>query len=105
MTSLKKTILGCLGIAIASSLTLAYSPASAQPKPQPEKAAALGGPLTPSNQTLFQAQAEPTGSTIKLENKEEALQSSKTPMNWQSELLDEQRQFDSNVSIINVDLK
>ncbi|PZD72511.1 hypothetical protein C1752_03694 [Acaryochloris thomasi RCC1774] len=104
MTSLKKTVLGCLGVAIASSLTLAYSPASAQSKPQQEKAAALGGPLTPSNPALFQAQAEPTDSSIKLEEKEKALQSGNTSMDWQSEHLDEQRQFDSNFSIINVDL-
>lgn len=102
MTSLRKTVLSCLGVAIASGLI--HAPASAQQ----EKAAALGGPLTPSNPALFQTQAEPTDTKIKLDNKdqEQALQTANAPMDWQSEhLLDDQRQFDSNVSIINIDLK
>jgi hypothetical protein len=104
MTSLKITVLSGLGVAIAAGLSLCTL-ASAQPVPQQKvSAAALGGPISPSNPSLFQAQAEPADPTIKLENKESADQLVDAPLDWRSEHLDEQRQFDHNFSIINVDL-
>jgi hypothetical protein len=104
MTSLKITVLSGLGVAIAAGLSLG-TPISAQPVPQQKaSAAALGGPLLPSNPYLFQAQAKPADPTIKIENKEQTHQLVNAPLDWQSEHLDEQRQFDNNFSIINVDL-
>jgi hypothetical protein len=105
MISLKKMAELGLGVAIATSLA---SPALAQTAPQPESpsASALGGPLTPSNSALFQAQAEPTEQTIKVEetDKEQASVPVGNPLEWQSEHLDNQRRGESGFSFINVNL-
>lgn len=107
MTLLTKHVLACVGVAIASGLTLTPLPAFAESVPEKEtstRASALGGALKPSNSAVFQIQKdESTAPSITLENKEQALKSGNTPLEWQSEHLDNQRQFNSNFSLINVD--
>lgn len=107
MTSLTKIVLGGLGVAIATSIHL---PASANPTPPsqtpPEGAAALGGPLSPSNATIFQAQqeAETDQPALKVDSKTQTTQVSTSPLSWESEHLDDQRRSDTRFSFINVDL-
>ncbi len=108
MNVLNKNIWAGVGVAIASGLLLPLPPAAAEPASEQEAsthASALGGPLTPSNSAIFQIQTpdESTPPSITLDNKEKGLQSSKAPLEWQSEHLDNQRQFDSNFSVIDVD--
>ncbi|PZD74001.1 hypothetical protein C1752_01758 [Acaryochloris thomasi RCC1774] len=116
MFSLTKMIFGGLGTAVACSLPLAIAtfqpPASAQSTPQPppqQSADALGGALTQSNENLFQAPQtqrpeRKTSETLKLDGTTPVNENAQTPMDWQSEHLDNQRQSSSGFSLVNVDL-
>ncbi|MGF1601110.1 MAG: hypothetical protein ACFCU8_03665 [Thermosynechococcaceae cyanobacterium] len=108
MTSLTKIVWVGLGVAIATSL---HTPVSAQTTTQPEtaptSAAALGGPLQPSNPKFFQTPEPSADNTIKVEDadKEKASRASAgTSLDWQSEHLDKQRRGESGFSLVNVNL-
>lgn len=116
MFSLTRMLCGSLSTALAFSLPLAiatFSPsafAQSAPQQQPQKgAAALGGALTPSNEALFQTPprqkpAQRKSETLKVDRTSAVNENTPTPLNWQSEHLDTQRQSSSGFSFVNVDL-